>query len=289
MTRRFKAVMKEMQASIVTNDCFGLVAPKRSIDEMLWTGAEEMMGLAALPTRRFAFRRDNEKLAGFMEWLQEEMDREILEVVDLGGKTVGGGVWQQQYIDAAYKRGVTRGRTELRKGGMNVPQEPIRAILAAPIHAERVALLYTRVFNELKGITDGMDQLISRSLAEGLAEGRSPDQIAQILLKRMNNVGQTLDFVDRSGRFVGGVQRARMLARTEVIRAHHLGTINTYRQAGIEGVSVQAEFLTAGDDRVCPDCEELEGQIFTLDEAEGLIPVHPLCRCVCIPYMKGWK
>ena len=58
-----------------------------------------------------------------------------------------------------------------------------------------------------------------------------------------------------------------------------------YRAAGVEGVEVLAEHLTAGDDRVCNQCAPLEGKRYELDEAEYVIPVHPQCRCVAIPYI----
>ena len=77
-----------------------------------------------------------------------------------------------------------------------------------------------------------------------------------------------------------------MLARTEVIRAHHIATIQEYRNWAIEGVIVKAEWMTAGDDRVCPKCEALQGKIFTLDEIELLIPLHPNCRCIALPWIE---
>lgn len=40
-----------------------------------------------------------------------------------------------------------------------------------------------------------------------------------------------------------------------------------------------AEFTTQGDDKVCPECELLAGEEYTVDEARGVIPVHPNCRC----------
>lgn len=53
--------------------------------------------------------------------------------------------------------------------------------------------------------------------------------------------------------------------------------------AGAYNVHVRAEFSTAGDDRVCSVCAGLEGEIYTLDEAADLIPVHPNCRCITLP------
>jgi len=43
--------------------------------------------------------------------------------------------------------------------------------------------------------------------------------------------------------------------------------------------------LTAGDDRVCQDCEDIaEGGPYEIDEARDLIPSHPNCRCAFVPF-----
>jgi hypothetical protein len=42
--------------------------------------------------------------------------------------------------------------------------------------------------------------------------------------------------------------------------------------------------LTAGDDLVCQICEDIsEEGPYSLDEAQGLIPAHPNCRCAFVP------
>ena len=46
---------------------------------------------------------------------------------------------------------------------------------------------------------------------------------------------------------------------------------------------VEAEFQTAGDDRVCPQCAALNGEIYKVEDARGVIPVHPRCRCNWLP------
>jgi len=148
------------------------------------------------------------------------------------------------------------------------PRFTVDAMFNRPIHADRVALLYTRTFEELQGVTNAMSQQISRELAQGMADGKGPRAIARALTKKVDKIGKV---------------RAVTLARTEIIRAHHVATINNYREAGILGVRVLAEWSTANDDRVCSQCAALEGQIFTLDAIEPLIPLHPMCRCVAIP------
>jgi SPP1 gp7 family putative phage head morphogenesis protein len=124
------------------------------------------------------------------------------------------------------------------------------------------------VYSELEGITAAMDQKISRILAHGVAEGWGPREIAR-------DISEEIAAISRN--------RAEVLARTEVISAHAEASLNAYEEAGIEGVEVEAEWSTAGDDRVCPECEEMEGKTFDLDEAKGMIPLHPQCRCAWIP------
>lgn len=44
------------------------------------------------------------------------------------------------------------------------------------------------------------------------------------------------------------------------------------------------EVLTAGDELVCQACDDIsEDGPYTIDEAEGLIPAHPNCRCAFVP------
>lgn len=174
--------------------------------------------------------------------------------------------WANIYIDTAYQKGI---RDAYAYMGLT-PPGGLSAAFGMPIHADRVGLIYTRNYAALEGITSSMDQRISRILAQGIAEGRSPNDIA----------GDIEDQVDI------GITRARTLARSEIMSAHAEASLNSFREAGIEGVSVLAEFATAEDDAVCPECEDLEGKEFNLDEAEGMIPVHPNCRCTFIPVVQ---
>lgn len=45
-------------------------------------------------------------------------------------------------------------------------------------------------------------------------------------------------------------------------------------------------WATAGDELVCPQCEALEDQIFTLETARGMLPLHPNCRCALYPLVE---
>lgn len=267
MDRRFNALKKLIQQSIVDNDCFGLVTP-----------ATTFSALAVATQGQFRFERTAAKVEAFMRWLQEQEKAGVLELVQKS--RIGAPVealWANIYIDTAYQRGIRRGRAELRKQGVDIPtfgdrqlRDPVIAAFNQPIHADRVGLIYSRVFSDLKGITSAMDTQISRVLAQGLAEGRGPRELARVINDRVDKIGIT---------------RARTLARTEVVRAHHAANVQEYRNAGLEGVTVMVEWSTAGYN-VCPVCQPLQGKKFTLDEIEFMIPKHPNCRCVAIPIVE---
>ena len=263
--RRFNALKRLIKTSMVDNDCFGLVTP-----------ATPFSALAAATPGQFRFDRSAAKVEGFMAWLHEQEKAGLLELVQKS--RIGAPVealWANIYIDTAYQRGIRRGREELRKQGVDIPtfgdkqlRDPVIAAFNQPIHADRVGLIYSRVYSDLKGITSAMDTQISRVLAQGLAEGRNPREIARVINDRVDAIG---------------IVRARALARTEVIRAHHAANVQEYRNAGIEGVTVMAEWSTAGF-KVCPVCIDFAKKgPYTLDEIEFEIPKHPNCRCVAIP------
>ena len=76
------------------------------------------------------------------------------------------------------------------------------------------------------------------------------------------------------GVFKSAQQRATLIARTETLRAHNEGRKVFYREVGVKKV----KWLTAHDERTCPECAPLDGRVFKIDEAPGP-PRHPGCRC----------
>jgi len=267
VNRRFNRIARDIRTSIVDQDCFGL-QPR------------ELRALAAAQYRQFEFGRTDQKIKGFIDWLINLEDGTILEITGRAGiSTRLQGGWTDSYIEEAYRQGVRRARSELRRAGYDVTSiealpAGVRAVMTNPAHAERVALMYTRTFEDLKTVTGAANAAIRRQLTDGLtiglsrgiAEGKSQKAIARELAKDVNHSLNTI-----------GRTRARMIARTEVVRAHHLANIEEYRQAQVEGVTVRAEVLTAGNP--CPICADMAAREkpYTLDEAEGLIPAHVNC------------
>lgn len=226
------------------------------------------------------FPLDPEKIMQFMVWLQAQVDAQIL--VTYEKNQIGGAIhpmwqgiyvqsWANAFIDQAYAKGMERGKIELEKAGYTAEAaEQLLAMPSAfrgPMHVDRVGAIYSRMYSSLKGITADMDARISNILALGMATQQGSRELAAQLVKE---VGLS-------------AQRAERIARTEIVRAHHRAMVQMYRNLAVPGVRIMAELKTAGDERVCQVCHNLEGQFFTLDEVENLIPVHIMCRCIALP------
>lgn len=262
MRKRFQKVRSAVWQAVANEDILGL--------------KETDMHTLAKKPQPLRFKRDSEKVGEFMDWLREMDDEEILGIQPGTRMAVTGeAAWQNVHIDSAYKQGMRFSAQNLEKAGIAAGQagDALQAAFMQPMHADRVGLLYTRAFGELKGITDRMEQKVSRVLAEGMAQGMSPHTTARHLVKE---IGLEENY-------------ARTLARTETIRAHHSANMNVLKSAGVEKVKVKAEWLATDDDRLCPDCAWMNGAVFSLKEMERLIPLHANCRCVAIPADVGEK
>jgi hypothetical protein len=274
ITKRFRWLKGQINKSIVTNDCFGLNTDQTTnviqINE-------------PIVKEKFAFNSNSEKVNLFMDWVQTQINDGILQtnIAQTLETTeeILSGFWCNTYIETAYKKGIIRARQELTNKGYNVPRLEgsfgLQPTFNSSIHSDTVKLLYTRVYEGLKGISNEMHKQIVGVLIKGIVEEDNPVKLATTILDRVDKIGIT---------------RARQLAQTEIIRAHHQATINEYERWGVNGVTILAEILTAGDDRVCPICKKAANKnngfgkgVYTLKQVMGLIPFHVLCRCMCLP------
>lgn len=278
--RRFKWLMTVIWKAVVDLDVLdvGGAAERSQVVTMMALRTAALMDpedvIAQLKPKQYAFPRSAAKVEGFMGWLDEMEQKSVLEISRRPGAVRGmEQAWSDVYVHSAYQKGVARGREELRAAGYNVPSfspdagQDVSIAFNQPIHADRLGLAYTRSFTDLKGITKAMDTQISRVLSEGLAAGRGPMQIARDINDRVSKIGLT---------------RAKTLARTEVMRAHHSANMGEYRNAQAMGIKMVAEWETGATP--CDICSSLaQKRVWQIDEIEGMIPVHPNCQCVAVP------
>jgi len=262
MKRRFTAVSKAIQELIVGDDALGLDISK------------PLTFMQQVPKQAWRFKSDANKVKAYRKWLQQQIDAKILSIDALSGKP-----WSAVYAESAYRKGMMRAYTQVHKEALakdiafyeGGKAQFLREAFAAPVVLSKIELIYTRAFDELKGVTAVMGQQMSRILANGLIKGDGPRTIAREL---RNNVADITK------------KRALVIARTEVIYAHAEGQLDSFERLGVEEVGLMAEWMTAGDDRVCESCGALEGEVMTISEARGRIPLHPNCRCAWLPFVK---
>lgn len=225
---------------------------------------------------RWSFRTSPEKIKEFLKWLEGNL-RPILT-----DETTTDDDWWNKYVQAGFKKGTARSYDDMKKAGAipqsNLPfyfgqkDEFLRSAFRQPESVEKVKMLAGRVYTELRGVTEAMSQNLTRTLTDGLTQGMNPRQIATNIVKVVEDIG---------------IKRARVIARTEIIRAHAEGQLDSMERLGVKRLAVMVEWNTAQDDRVCKLCAPLDGIVVTIDEAKGLIPRHPNCRCAFIPANVG--
>lgn len=260
MKKRFVSLSKAVTELFVKNDVLGY-----KITTFLKVNAENGI---------WKFLTDEEKLNEFKKWLQAKIDSGVLTKDGYTGEA-----WLAQYLNKAYEKGAAKSFKELHKAdagkgffiGQGNADTFVKDFMRSPVSVKRLKLIYTRSFSELKGVSDTMSQQMSRVLANGLLQGANPSKIAREMVRTVENLTKA---------------RALVITRTEIIHAHAEGQLDSYERQGIEEVGAEVEWSTAGDDAVCPKCESMEGKIFTIVDARGLIPLHPSCRCSWSPIIR---
>lgn len=114
-----------------------------------------------------------------------------------------------------------------------------------------------------------LENELEKTFLQGVVRGQNPRKIADEMQKNMG----------------GAYYRCERLARTEMIHSWNESTLASYRDYGVE----RYQFVCGLDERTCPECGELDGQVFEIkDKIEGVnYPViHPNCRCTTIPYFE---
>lgn len=252
--RRFRRVKGLIRTTVEENDALRI-------------GDASRRGRLAQPRDDFRFEENAQKQAAFEQWLQTAIEEEILQPV---GETalLQGQHYTGSFVRATVRKAIELARNRLRQAGFDFPESDVDAVLNRPIHQETLRTMYRRHFRALEGVTQEMDRQMSRTLTEGFAQGYHPRKMASELNDRIDKIGIT---------------RARAVAQTEVIRTHATSTLDSYERSDTESVVKESEFSDSDDERVCEDCEDLDGTTYTVDEARGVIPVHVNCRCGWLP------
>ena len=265
-TKRYSLLASRIRNLVDVGDAFGLRQTFNTAENELLT-----------ENTRWRFATDPQKVQEFQGWLKQELEMVV------PANAADGAYWKE-YTQQAYDKGQGRAFSDTRKPALQsdargvsdfyngTREEFLRSSFGRAVAVEKVQGLAARVYSDLQGVNAAMSAKMSRTLTDGLAQGKNPRVIARDLIRDVEGIGK---------------HRAMLLARTEIVRAHAEGQLDAFERLGVTELGVMAEWSTAGDDRVCGLCQALEGVVMTIGEARGLIPRHPQCRCVYIPANVG--
>jgi SPP1 gp7 family putative phage head morphogenesis protein len=147
----------------------------------------------------------------------------------------------------------------------------------AQVDPKAAAAIVKRTTQQVTSLTRPLSanaaQAMKSSLIRGILVGENPNKAASRMLSRVQ------------GDFDGGLTRAKVIARTEILDAH--------REAGLESDKANAavlggwEWISALDKRTCPSCWAQHGTRHPVTEAGPLD--HQQGRCSRLPVTKSWR
>lgn len=230
---------------------------------------------SSIVTNQYSYPSSPTKITEFMTYIQSMIDAKIFErVIIFENVTSPYQLWANTYIQTAYKKGLERSRSDMSRMGFAnfLPEAGVAAstYLSMPVHIDSLQSLYIRSFESLKGITAEMSGQISSVLTKGIAEGRSPLELARLISNRIDKIGIT---------------RSKKLARTEIVRAYNTASINNYELLDAQiSEDLKVQWWTALDERVRERHRAWHGEVLTFQEARERIGA-PNCRCAVLPYI----
>ncbi|MCK5612100.1 minor capsid protein [Candidatus Pacearchaeota archaeon] len=135
---------------------------------------------------------------------------------------------------------------------------------------DRIQAIESYVFDNIKGMNDEIAEKLRKELSQSLMNLESVDQMKERVVKVMDIA----------------VDRATMIARTEMNRAENMGSLDAARQSGL---TLMKEWDAHLDSRTSPVCRALDKKKIPLNEKFNYQgkefdspPAHPNCRSVLI-------
>jgi hypothetical protein len=170
-------------------------------------------------------------------------------------------------LEPLHEDGMEKGYAIANKIGIDV---------AFDMEAPGLKALAGKLAGRVTGINATTKDALDAQINEGLRRGYSTMQISQGV-EDENYQGVEGVFEQAKG------YRAEMIARTETMTAYNSATLDAY------AVSEQVDEVEVLDGTDDPECADMNGQTFPLDEAEGLMDdEHPNGTRAFAPVVKQW-
>jgi len=207
----------------------------------------------------------------------EDVDRKVdWAAVEQMGRSLLGGLYYdmllragirlvKQRLDPIGTAAVNAARKKSAKMVTVITRETRNALRAATAQAIDLGIPTAslgRSIRPLIGLNEPQSKALGRRAAGLLEEGYSESEVSQLMGR----------WADKAIRY-----RGEMIATTETARATSDGILTAYEQNDISKTDWIADPLA------CEKClERAEASPYTMEEADGLIPLHPWCECTWV-------
>lgn len=141
-------------------------------------------------------------------------------------------------------------------------------------------------------VSKSIQSSIKYELAQAIKNGDSIPEVRNNILKLWNNPIEVVvppkispdGTIIRQGYSYDMAPKhwANTVSRTEINGAYNKGRLDGFKATGVVD---RVQYSTSPDERLCPICAPLEGLVYTLEQAVGVIPQHANCRCQWIPLL----
>ena len=221
---------------------------------------EQIPAELATNARTYRYRLDQ----GLLQWLLGNAGALVDSVMLEGGPDA---LWFfDGYVAVATKRGVAQQMRNIAAQSPAYKAARGTVILSEP-HLQRMLLLRTRVFEDMKGFTQQIKTDLSRILADGMGRGQGPLAVAQ-------NIREQLKVEQH---------RAERIARTEIATAQRRAKWDEADDAATEyGSRILEMHFSALSTTTRASHAARHGRLFTRDEcrdwwAQGATAIN--CKC----------
>ncbi len=141
--------------------------------------------------------------------------------------------------------------------------EFVKAAVNAPIEGKTFS---SRIWNN----TSDLASRVKRDVEKALIQGQSPEKLARQIKKD----------------FGSAAYQAKRVINTETAKAVSAAQDEIYQSSGVVN---QVMWDATLENNTCDECAALDGNTWDINESHPSTPLHPSCRCCCIPVVEGWK
>ena len=224
---------------------------------------------SALRRKKGGFRNGSEKTIidwkSYDAWAVKFWQKYILESLGIGGEAiVSGRILRKDSFDLLNEEAINWAKihataliTLLNKEARNAILEVILAAIKAGLSTQQIG----RQIRKFIGLNASQAGAVIKFRAALIADGVPAAEIERLVARKVAK---------------GIRYRAFMIARTETAYSMNEGIRQGYSQVGVKKL-MRVEDPVGTDGETC-DCREKNGTIYTIEEAEGVLPEHPNCE-----------